>query len=83
MTEIDNAPMKEYVAMAVAYIIDTRVRMDRPPFMATATNIKNVVAKGLEETIAAMTKDGTLTEHVTLNEKAYEFTPPKTSKLNS
>lgn len=69
--------MREYLAMAVAYIIDTRIRLNRPPFMATMANIRNVVAKGLEESIAAMVKDGVFTERVIMNGKAYEFTPPK------
>lgn len=74
-------PLKEYLAMVIAYIIDTRISMNRPPLMATMTNIKNVLAKGVDAALAEMTKEGLLTEHRTLNEKAYEFTPPKQSTL--
>lgn len=69
--------MKEFLSCAVAYIIDTRMKMNRPPFMATAGNIKNVVSQSLERSLSQLVNEGMLTEHVTLNEKAYEFTPPK------
>lgn len=74
-------PLKEYLAMVIAYIIDTRISMNRPPLMATMTNIKNVLAKGVDAALAEMTKEGLLTERRTLNEKAFEFTPPKQSTL--
>ncbi len=78
----DNTePLKEYLAMVIAYIIDTRTSMNRPPLLATMTNIKNVLAKGVDAALAEMTKEGLLTERRILNEKAYEFTPPKKSVL--
>ena len=70
-------PLKEYLSMAIAYIIDTRERMNRPPYMALMSNIKNVLAKGVDAALAEMTEEGLLTEHRTINEKAFEFTPPK------
>lgn len=73
----DITPLKEFVALAVAYIIDTRERMNRPPFMATDSNIKNVVAKSLEVALAELTKEQVLTEHPFVNGTSYEFTPPR------
>lgn len=77
MNTPDIEPLKEYLAVVIAYIIDTRISMNRPPMMATITNIKNVLAKGVDAALAEMTKEGLLTERRMLNEKAYEFTPPK------
>jgi hypothetical protein len=45
--------------------------------MATDTNIKNVVTKSLEAALSELTKEKVLTEHPSVNEKMYEFTPPK------
>ena len=72
-SQIDNEIMKDLVAQAVAYIIDTRVAMNRPPFLATMTNIKNVMTKGLDSALEALTKEGVLAERKTLNERAFEF----------
>lgn len=77
----DIGPLKEYLAMVIAYIIDTRTSMNRPPYMALMSNIKNVLAKDVDEALAEMTEEGLLTECRTLNEKAFEFTPPKQSIL--
>lgn len=72
-SQIDNEPMKEFVAMAVGYIIDTRVNMNRPPFLATMTNIRNVVAQSLDSALEQLTKEGVLAERKTLNDRAFEF----------
>lgn len=77
----DIEPLKEYLSIVIAYIIDTRVKMNRPPLLATMTNIKNVLAKGVDAALREMTDEGLLTQRQTLNEKAYEFTPPKKSIL--
>lgn len=79
---LDTGPLKEFLAEAVAYIIDTRMNMNRPPYMATESNIKNVLAQNLGKALAELVKDGTFTERQLLNEKAYEFTPPKQTNLN-
>ena len=71
-SQIDNEPMKEFVAMAVGYIIDTRVNMNRPPFLATMTNIRNV-AQSLDSALEQLTKEGVLAERKTLNDRAFEF----------
>lgn len=76
-----NEIIKEWLAVAIAYIIDTREKMNRPPYMATISNIKNVLAKDVNAALAEMTEEGLLTERRTLNESAYEFTPPKQSIL--
>lgn len=70
-------PLKEYLATAIAYIIDTREKMKRPPYMALTSNIRNVVSKDIDRALGCLVESGLLTEHVMLNEKAYEFTPPK------
>lgn len=77
MNTPDIEPLKEFVSIAVAYIIETREKMNRPPYLATMSNIKNVTAQSLDAALAEMTEEGLLTERRTLNEKAYEFTPPK------
>lgn len=77
MEQPDITPLKEFVTLAVAYIIKTRERMNRPPFMATDANIKNVVAKSLEVSLSELAKEGILTEHPSVNGTTYEFTPPK------
>lgn len=77
MTTIDNTSLKEYLGIVVAYIIETRIRMNRPPYMALMSNIRNVVAQGLEASLKELTEEGLFTEHSTLNERAFEFTPPK------
>lgn len=80
MTDTDLGPLKEYLAVAVAYIIDTRVEKNRPPFMATMANIRNVVARDLEAVLEEMLDEKVLTERRLLNDRAFEFTPPKQSK---
>ncbi len=72
--------MKEWLDMAVRYIIDTRRGMNRPPYMATASNIKNVLSKSLGAALEQMVKDGVLTERRTLNESAYELTDNNLNK---
>lgn len=69
--------MKEWLKVAVGYIVETRRRMNRPPYMATTSNIKNVLSKSLGNALAQAVKDGWLTERRTLNESAYEFTNDK------
>lgn len=81
MNTPDIELLKEYLVTAIAYIIDTRTSMNRPPYMALMSNIKNVLAQGVDAALAEMTKEGLLTERRTLNEKAFEFTPPKQSTL--
>lgn len=65
--------LKEYLAMVIAYIIDTRREKNRPPYMATASNIKNMLSKSLGAALEQMVKDGVLIECRTLNESAYEI----------
>lgn len=79
----NNEPLREYLSMVTAYIIDTRVKMYRPPFMATQSNIKNVMAKNIQETLEEMVRDGLLTIHAGINEPMYEFTPPKKTNLKT
>lgn len=76
-THFDPSKLTEFVAEAIAYIIDTREKKNRPPFMATESNIKNVMAQCLDRALAGMVGEGVLTVHPGLNEKMYEFTPPK------
>lgn len=79
---IDNASLKEYLAGVVAYIIDTREKMNRPPLLALRSNIRNVLAQNIDKALAEMVSEGLLTERRTLNEPAYEFTPPKQTNIN-
>ena len=81
MARTDIEPLKEYLSTAVAYIIETREGMNRPPFMALKGNIRNVVAKDLDAALAEMCAEGLLTERKTINDVAYEFTPPKKTNL--
>lgn len=81
MNTLDIEPLKEFLSVAIAYIIDTRVKRNRPPFFATDSNIRNVVAGSLDRALGEMAKEGLLTERATLNSKAYEFTPPKQTTL--
>lgn len=81
MEKTDLEPLKEYLAVAVAYIIAVRERMNRPPLMATKSNIKNVLTKDLDLALEEMEKDGLLTRRRTLNEDAFVFTPPKKTNL--
>ena len=81
MTQIDTGPLREYVVSAIAYIIETRESMKRPPMMALKTNIRNVLAKSLDGVLDEMVKEGLLTAHPTVNDTGYEFTPPKQSLL--
>lgn len=79
--QLDTAPLGEFLAMAVAYIIDTRERMNRPPYMATEANIRNVVAQAVERTLEGMVAEGLLIRRRTINGDAYEFTPPKQTNI--
>lgn len=81
MNPENNEPLREYLSMVIAYIIDTRERMKKPPLMATQNNIKNVMAQNIQATLEEMVRDGLLTKHAGLNEPMYEFTPPKQSTL--
>ncbi len=76
-TQTDIEPLMEYLAVAVSYIIGTRERMNRPPLMATVSNIRNVLTKDVGRALYEMEKDGLLTKRRTLNEDAYEFAPPR------
>lgn len=69
--------MKSWLETAVSYIVETRRRMNRPPYMATTSNIKNVLSKSLANALEQAVKEGWLTERRTLNESAYEFTNDK------
>ncbi|MEZ3533134.1 MAG: hypothetical protein K1V90_08690 [Muribaculaceae bacterium] len=81
MEKTDTEPLKEYLSVAIAYIIATRERMNRPPFMATLSNIRNVLAKDFDAALAEMESEGLITRRRTLNEDAFEFTPPKRTIL--
>lgn len=65
--------LTQYLTGVVAYIIDTRRRMSRPPFLALESNIRNVVLKDVAAALSIMEGEGVLTAHQTLNEKAYSL----------
>lgn len=77
MEQIDLAPLKEYLAMLIAFIIDGKVEKRTAPFQATTQDILQMSNTHIKSALNEMVKEGLLSFNRTLNGANFEFTPPK------
>lgn len=76
-TKIDNSPLKEYASMAVAFLIDSKIKNGVEPAMATLSEVKSLTAEDLLQVMREMCHEKVLTCRKGVNEIMFEFTPPK------
>lgn len=77
MEQIDLNPLKEYLALLIADIIDKRVKDKTAPFQAPTQEILRMVNDNVKTALNEMVKDGVLSFSRTINGANFEFTPPK------
>ncbi len=81
MAQIDIEPLKEYLAMAIAFIIETKEQQGTAPFHATTQDIMGMLSDNAKSALNEMVTSGLLTFHRTINGVSFEFTPPKRTVL--
>lgn len=77
MTTADTGPLEEYLATAVARVIEAKEGKGTWPPLATDSDILALAGRDIRDALNSMVKSGLLTFHRTLNGVAFEFTPPK------
>lgn|GEM_PF-3562601 len=81
MAQIDIEPLKEYLAMAIAFIIETKEQQGTAPLHATTQDIMGMLSDNAKRALNEMVTSGLLTFHRTINGVSFEFTPPKRTVL--
>lgn len=81
MTETDTGTLEEWLASAVARVIEDKEGRGVSPPLATDGDIRALAAQDIKAALNSMVRSGLLTFHRTLNGVAFEFTPPKRSNI--
>lgn len=81
MKEIDLEPLKEYLAMAIAYVIDRKQEQRMSPAHAGMNEITNLLNGNIQTALNDMVRSGLLSFHRTVNGVSFEFTPPRQTVL--
>lgn len=69
--------LKEYIVMLLSDIIRRRERENIQPYHAEMVEIQNMLVADAKACINTLFKEHVLSYHKTLNDIAFEFTPPK------
>lgn len=80
--KIDLEPLEEYLAMVVAYIIDTKESRKQAPANARIDEILSVVNGNVKEALNGLVRTKVLTYNRTLNGTSFMFTPPRQTNIN-
>lgn len=80
--KIDLEPLEEYLAMVIAYIIDTKERKKQSPAHARIDEILSAVNGNVKEALNNMVRTKLLTYNRTLNGTSFMFTPPKQTNID-
>ena len=81
MTQTDIAPLKEYLATAVAAVISDKESRQVSPPHASMEEIMRQTNTDIKTALNEMVTSGLLSFHRTINGVGFEFTPPKKSTI--
>lgn len=81
MTQTDTAPLKEYLATAVAVVIEDKESRRVAPPLASMEEIMRRTNADIKTALNEMVTSGLLSFHRTVNSVSFEFTPPKKTTI--